>query len=294
MKHITEGEETTDKALSRSSATPGHHIRNSMDHGRRPRRPHRGGQACGRARLAPRTTGQLRAIEVEDDARHRSGQMRELAVRKGIKPPRRPRPWTTASHRPDLRPGISSAEKITDISGRGVGMDVVLTKSRTSRARSTWSARCAQHQFPLALPLTLAIIDALLVVVNGPCTRFRSIRFRDPKIESSAYDRGQKRKAVPCAVEVLGIVELAETQEQPGMPTSGTSCRGHPSTTSAVGAHRGHAPGTPGIVISPWGRIKRVRHARHLRDHDHGRRSGCSSRPALDRHDDHRRVRGGK
>jgi len=65
-------------------------------------------------------------------------------------------------------PGFSTAEKITDISGRGVGMDVV--KKFVEKVRGTIEIKSAPGQgstFVIKLPLTLAIIDGIVVMVGG-------------------------------------------------------------------------------------------------------------------------------
>jgi len=66
-----------------------------------------------------------------------------------------------------FEPGFSTAEKITDISGRGVGMDVVRKNVQKLRGRiDIRSAPGLGAKFLLSLPLTLAIIDGLVVAVG--------------------------------------------------------------------------------------------------------------------------------
>jgi two-component system chemotaxis sensor kinase CheA len=67
-----------------------------------------------------------------------------------------------------LEPGFSTAEQITDISGRGVGMDVVRKQVEKLRGRIELSSQAGQGTtFFLKLPLTLAIIDGLVVTVGN-------------------------------------------------------------------------------------------------------------------------------
>jgi two-component system, chemotaxis family, sensor kinase CheA len=67
-----------------------------------------------------------------------------------------------------FHPGFSTAEKITDVSGRGVGMDVVRKHIQKLRGRIEISSRPgAGTAFELKLPLTLAIIDGLVVAVGS-------------------------------------------------------------------------------------------------------------------------------
>jgi two-component system chemotaxis sensor kinase CheA len=72
------------------------------------------------------------------------------------------------THQLIFEPGFSTAEKITDVSGRGVGMDVVRRNVQRLRGRiDTHSVAGGGTTFFIKLPLTLAIIDGLVVVV-GP------------------------------------------------------------------------------------------------------------------------------
>jgi len=67
-----------------------------------------------------------------------------------------------------FEPGFSTAEKVTDISGRGVGMDVVKRHIQNLRGRTDILTELGKGTtFRLKLPLTLAIIDGLIVGVGG-------------------------------------------------------------------------------------------------------------------------------
>ncbi len=67
-----------------------------------------------------------------------------------------------------LQPGFSTAKTITDISRRGVGMDVVMTNLKKAWRRSRYPVRKGQGTtIRLVLPLTLAVVEALLVRVGG-------------------------------------------------------------------------------------------------------------------------------
>jgi two-component system chemotaxis sensor kinase CheA len=66
-----------------------------------------------------------------------------------------------------FEPGFSTAEKVTDISGRGVGMDVVRKQIQKLRGRIEIHSRLGQGTtFLLKLPLTLAIVDGLVIAVG--------------------------------------------------------------------------------------------------------------------------------
>ena len=124
----------------------------------------------GKVTLRAFHKGNSVAIEIEDDGKGIDpDKMREVAIRKGVITPEE------AAQLDDreameliFAPGFSSAEKITDISGRGVGMDVVRTNIKNLKGSvNTYSEVGKGTRFTLSLPLTLAIIDALMVNVSG-------------------------------------------------------------------------------------------------------------------------------
>jgi two-component system chemotaxis sensor kinase CheA len=109
-------------------------------------------------------------------------------------------------------PGFSSAETITDISGRGVGMDVVRTNIKNLKGSVNIASEVDKGtRFTLLLPLTLAIIDALMVNVSGEMYAIPLDAVSETtKIESARLTDMKGRKAVTLRGEVLGIVELSE------------------------------------------------------------------------------------
>jgi two-component system chemotaxis sensor kinase CheA len=146
-----------------------HMVRNAMDHGAEtPAERERAGKNP-RARLllkAQHRAGQV-VIEIADDGR---GLDREKLVRKAIERGM----IKTAEGRSDnevynfiFDAGFSTAAQITNVSGRGVGMDVVRKHIENLRGRiEIRSALGAGTTFFLKLPLTLAIIDGLVVGVG--------------------------------------------------------------------------------------------------------------------------------
>jgi two-component system chemotaxis sensor kinase CheA len=147
-----------------------HMVRNAADHGiESPEEREAGGKpAVARIRLrAQHQAGQI-LITVSDDGRGISRQrVLEKAVRMGLLEP-------TAVLSDDevfhliFEPGFSTAEKVTDLSGRGVGMDVVKKQIHKLRGRIEIASRPGKGtDFLLKLPLTLAIIDGLIVKVGA-------------------------------------------------------------------------------------------------------------------------------
>ncbi len=215
---ILEGEETElDKSVVEVINDPLMHlIRNSVDHGieSAEARIAAGKPEVGKVWLRAYHKGNSVAIEIEDDGKGIDPEkMREVAVRKGIITPEEAKNLDDREAI-DLifAPGFSSAEKITDISGRGVGMDVVRTNIKNLKGSVSTSSHVGKGtRFTLSLPLTLAIIEALMIKMGeqvyaipldavATTTKLESVRLTDVK----------GRKAVTMRGEVLGIVDLGE------------------------------------------------------------------------------------
>ncbi|MDK2957521.1 MAG: two-component system, chemotaxis family, sensor kinase CheA, partial [Desulfovibrionales bacterium] len=221
---ITEGEETElDKSVVEEIGDPlVHLIRNSVDHGleTEEERIAAGKSPVGNVWLRAYHKGNSVAIEVEDDGKGIDPEkIRNVAVKKGVI-------GADDARNLDDReaidlifaPGFSSAEKVTDISGRGVGMDVVRNNIKNLKGTVNVSTEVGKgSRFTLTLPLTLAIIDALMVKVAGDNFAIPLDAVSETtKIEASRLTDVNNRKAVTLRGEVLGIVELAELL---GMPT---------------------------------------------------------------------------
>ncbi len=220
---IMEGEETElDKSVVEEIGDPlVHLIRNSMDHGVEPEEDRLavGKSPRGHVWLRAYHKGNSVAIEVEDDGRGIDPEkMRAVGVKKGLVTPEEARNLDDREA-VDLifAPGFSSAEKVTDISGRGVGMDVVRNNIKNLKGNVNISTEVGKgSKFTLTLPLTLAIIDALMVQVNGMMFAIPLDAVSETtKIETERLTDVNSRKAVTLRGEVLGIVELAELLDQP-------------------------------------------------------------------------------
>jgi two-component system chemotaxis sensor kinase CheA len=146
-----------------------HMIRNSMDHGieSAEQRIAAGKPPQGTVRLRAYHQGGSIVVEVEDDG---AGLDRNRILQKAIE-----RGLTTASaeHTDEeifgfiFEAGFSTAAKVTELSGRGVGLDVVRRNIEQLRGRVDISSRMGQGTlFKIMLPLTLAIIDGLIVRVG--------------------------------------------------------------------------------------------------------------------------------
>lgn len=147
-----------------------HMIRNSMDHGIEPpaERKAAGKSETGKLLLkASHQAGQI-VIEVSDDGRGLDRRrILEKAIARGLAAPGAQLTDHEIYHL-IFQPGFSTAERVTDVSGRGVGMDVVRKQVEKLRGRIDISSRPGQGStFLLRLPLTLAIIEGLVVTAAG-------------------------------------------------------------------------------------------------------------------------------
>ncbi len=146
-----------------------HLIRNSMDHGieSREKRLAAGKRPGAELRLSARHEGASVLISVADDGGGiDAAAVRERAVEKGLVT-QDAQLTETQIFSLILAPGFSTAREVTDVSGRGVGMDVVRRKVDALRGAIEIASKPGMGTtVSLRLPLTLAIIDGLLVRVG--------------------------------------------------------------------------------------------------------------------------------
>ncbi|KQZ30826.1 chemotaxis protein CheA [Caulobacter sp. Root1472] len=169
---VMDGENTeVDKTVIERLADPiTHMLRNAIDHGLESpeERKAAGKNPEGVVRLAALHRSGRIVIEVQDDGK---GINRErvlsIAVNKGLISP----DLTLTDEEIDnliFLPGFSTADKISDVSGRGVGMDVVKRSVQALGGRISISSRPGLGStFTLSLPLTLAVLDGMVVDVAG-------------------------------------------------------------------------------------------------------------------------------
>jgi two-component system chemotaxis sensor kinase CheA len=158
-----------DRAVLEDLVDPiNHMLRNSIDHGIEPpaQRAAQGKPPCGRISLALERESEVVRILLSDDGRGMDpARIRDAAVRKG---------FITAEHARSLGeaevlmlttiPGFSTADKLTEVSGRGVGMDVVRTRIESLGGHMHIFSRPGRGtEIDMSLPLTVAVIDSLLL-----------------------------------------------------------------------------------------------------------------------------------
>ena len=212
------GEDTEiDKSLIEELSDPLIHlIRNSADHGiEMPDVRVRGGKPeTGTVVLRARHEGDSVLVEIEDDGKGIDPAIiRAKAVEKGL---------FTAEKADQLTdeeainivflPGFSTAQKVTDISGRGVGMDVVKSNVRKLNGSVSVSSAVGQGSiFTIKLPLTLAIIDALLMRAGGQVFALPGTAVEETLlVPRETLSHLTRRKAINLRGEVLGVTRLRE------------------------------------------------------------------------------------
>jgi len=171
---VVEGEDTeADKNIIETLADPLIHIlRNSIDHGIEPpeERLERGKPGEGQIRVKAYQDNDNVAIEITDNGRGiDAAAVKDKAVRRGL---------LTAEQAAGLSdheavqwifaPGLSTAEQVSDISGRGVGMDVVRTSvERVGGSVTVHSQRGIGTDIRLTLPLSMAVTHVMAVELDG-------------------------------------------------------------------------------------------------------------------------------
>jgi two-component system chemotaxis sensor kinase CheA len=204
-----------------------HLLRNAVDHGIEAPVVRRaaGKPAEGRIRLAARREGDAVLVDVEDDGR---GIDRAAVVARaealGL-------PAAGLAGGEDgllevlARPGFSTAARVTDVSGRGVGIDVVVQRVRRLGGSTELSSRAgAGTLVRLRLPLSVAVVPAMLVGI------------------------GPARYAVPLTF----VAEAARFE--PG-PEGTVRHRGRELPRVDLGGTRPDAPWRPGVVLDVGGRV---------------------------------------
>ena len=167
---VIEGEETElDKSVVEDLLDPIMHcVRNSVDHGIETPEVRRaaGKPETGTVLLKASNEGNMIVIEIKDDgAGIDVEKVKAKAIEKGLIHPDKVITDQDA-YQLIMQPGFSTADKISNISGRGVGLDVVKTMISNLKGNiSIQSAKGKGTSFIIKLPLTLAIIQGLLVRV---------------------------------------------------------------------------------------------------------------------------------
>lgn len=218
INFVMEGEETElDRTFVEVIGDPlVHLIRNAIDHGieTKEERIALGKPPIGTVKLSARHEGNNVVIEVEDDGR---GMSREKILRKAIE--RGLIAEEKAVGLPDEKifefiflPGFSTKEQVSELSGRGVGMDVVKNTVESLNGTVSIESKLGKGtKVTIRLPLTLAIIQALLVKVNNYVYAIPiSIIDSTLIITSDEIKVVQNEEVIVIRGEVIPIVKLWE------------------------------------------------------------------------------------
>jgi len=172
VRLITEGENTeVDKTVIDKLAEPlTHMIRNAVDHGLEmpEKREAAGKNPEGTVRLSAKHRSGRIVIELADDG---AGINREKVRQKAIDNDLIAADANLSDEEIDnliFHAGFSTADKVSDLSGRGVGMDVVKRSIQALGGRISISSKPGHGSvFTMSLPLTLAVLDGMVVTVAG-------------------------------------------------------------------------------------------------------------------------------
>lgn len=237
IEFVMQGEETEiDRTMIELLADPLMHIvRNSVDHGieKTATRKSAGKSEQGRISVSARQAGGRVVVEVQDDG---GGINREKVFLKAFEK------GLTGNHTsPDtmkdsdlyqliFAPGFSTAETVSDISGRGVGLDVVRSNIEKLKGSIEIESKPGLGtNFRISIPLTTSITDGMLAIIDGnryiiPMDRIRElVHMRDARItEVTPGNRcvEVRGRSLPLA-HLDGLDELDRSEEGATFPGGG-------------------------------------------------------------------------
>jgi two-component system chemotaxis sensor kinase CheA len=216
--HVSGQETEMDRNIIEEISDPlVHIIRNAMDHGLEPQteRPQLGKDPEGQIWLNARYEGNEIWITVKDDGRGLNVQaLKEKARMKNLMSEEEIAQAKDADiHALIFHPGFSTSKQVTEISGRGVGMDVVKKNIEKLRGRVDIQTTVGKGtEFIIKIPLTLAIIDAVNFMASD---RLYSLPIADvsefqnlQNLNTSKTESGQN--VLKLREEILPIVHLGE------------------------------------------------------------------------------------
>ena len=228
-----------------------HMVRNSADHGLESTEARRaaGKPETGRITLNAYHEGGHILIEIADDGKGLdTARIRQKAIANGLAPEAEIAAMPDREiHRFIFRAGLSTAQAITAVSGRGVGMDVVKTNvERIGGTIDVASVSGRGTTFTIKIPLTLAIVSALVVEVAGE-------RFAIPQIgvlelvrvgggSGVGVERIKDAPVLRLRDRLLPLVSLAEALGLEPVPDAGTEQAGFVVVTQV-------GPSVFGIIV---------------------------------------------
>ena len=220
---IIQGEETElDRTVIDEIGDPlVHLLRNSIDHGieHPDERVAKGKNPVGEVRLIASHEGNNVVILVEDDGKGINAEViKQKAMEKGlITQAEADKMDANEAVRLVFLPGFSTAEVVTDVSGRGVGMDAVKNKIESLGGMVDVETKINEgSKFKIRLPLTLAIIQALLVEVAKEIYAIPLGSIDSTiNLEPSDIKTIQNREVILLRGQIIPIIRLADVLQIP-------------------------------------------------------------------------------
>jgi two-component system chemotaxis sensor kinase CheA len=203
-----------------------HLLRNSVDHGIEPpeKREQKAKKRVGTIKLTARREKNQVIIEVADDGKGIDPQkMRDAAVKKGIMS------QEEVSRLDDREaimlistPGFSTSSQVTELSGRGVGVDVVKTTIESLGGSMEIDSKPGLGtKFTLKLPLTMAIIQTLLVGVGNETYAIPSINVVETvEIGADKIKTIQRQEVIQLRDEIIPLLRLHHVLGAPATATA--------------------------------------------------------------------------
>lgn len=226
---VMEGEETEiDRNMVDSIYDPlVHMMRNSVDHGVQTpeEREKLGKPSAGVVNLRAYQKGGNMVIEIEDNGQGlNTEKIRRKALERGLM-----QEGDNLSNKEInnliFLPGFSTADQITDVSGRGVGMDVVKKGVEKLRGKvEVLSEPGKGSLFVIRLPLTLAIIDGIIVRVGNeryilPTTAIKESLKPEAKNYNTIHGKGETLVVRDSVIPIVRLYELFSIEAQYTKPT---------------------------------------------------------------------------
>ncbi|MCP3952762.1 MAG: chemotaxis protein CheA, partial [Desulfobacterales bacterium] len=314
VNFVTEGEDTEiDRNLVDVISDPLiHMVRNSVDHGIETPdvRVTNGKPEAGTVKLSAYHSAGSVVVEIEDDGK---GLDKEVILAKGVERGLVEAGATLSDreiHNMIFEPGFSTAKEVTDVSGRGVGMDVVRRNIESLRGQAEIQSEMGKGSiFKMSLPLTLAIIDGMVVRVGAETyviptvSIIRSVK-PNPDDISSVLNRGKMLSLqgglIPLfklsslygvggtdngngnGTELVVVVE--DDNQQAGFIIDELIGR-QQVVIKSLGDTMREIPGIAGGAIMPNGRVGLILDVGGLVKHANSEKSLRSKRPGPDEHD---------
>jgi two-component system sensor histidine kinase and response regulator WspE len=226
---LGEGTQVDREILEQMEAPLNHIVRNALDHGLEMPdvRTSAGKPAEGRLTLeAFHRAGRL-MVQIRDDGRGIEVEgLRRRIVERGLETPERAASLSAEELYEFLfLPGFSTAAKVTELSGRGVGLDAVRTMVQGAGGAVTIaSTPGVGTMFNIELPVTRSVTRALLAIIGGePYALPTSNVERVVSIDRNTIVTIEGRPCFTCDGEHVAIVSAAEILELPDVPALGSN-----------------------------------------------------------------------